>query len=52
VTRGGKKPLFVELTSNFADASGVAVPIPVCAFKKLNVKTEKNMTIIFFILTI
>jgi hypothetical protein len=28
---GGKKPLLVENTSNFAEASGVVVPIPVCA---------------------
>ena len=33
VTRGGKKPLLVELTSNFADGSGVVVPIPVCAIE-------------------
>jgi hypothetical protein len=31
VTRGGKKPLFVALTSNFADACGVVVPMPVWA---------------------
>jgi hypothetical protein len=28
-TRGGKKPLFEEVTSSFADALGVEVPIPV-----------------------
>jgi hypothetical protein len=33
VTRGGKKPLLVELKSNFADGSGVVVPIPVCAIE-------------------
>jgi O-succinylbenzoate synthase len=31
VTRGGRKPLLVELTSNLADASGELVPMPVCA---------------------
>lgn len=50
VMRGGKKPLFVELTSNFAEASGVVVPIPVCAFNKLNIKVAKNSIISFFIL--
>ena len=33
VTRGGKKPLLVELKSNFADGSGVVVPIAVCAIE-------------------
>ena len=31
-TRGGKKPLSVAVTSNFAEALGVVVPIPVCAY--------------------
>jgi hypothetical protein len=29
VTLGGKKPLFVDDTSNLAEACGVVVPIPV-----------------------
>jgi hypothetical protein len=29
--RGGKNPLFEEVTSNLADASGVVVPMPVWA---------------------
>jgi hypothetical protein len=29
--RGGKKPLFVDETSSFAEASGVVVPMPVWA---------------------
>ena len=29
VTRGGRNPLLVDVTSNLADASGVVVPIPV-----------------------
>ena len=28
-TRGGKNPLLVDVTSNFAEGSGVVVPIPV-----------------------
>ena len=28
-TRGGKKPMVDELTSNFAEALGVVVPMPV-----------------------
>ena len=28
VILGGKNPLFVDVTSNFAEASGVVVPIP------------------------
>jgi hypothetical protein len=33
VTRGGKNPLFEEVTSSLADASGVVVPMPVWAYK-------------------
>jgi len=40
----------VENTSNFAEALGVVVPIPVWAFNKLNIKTEINMVSNFFIL--
>jgi hypothetical protein len=29
--RGGKNPLLVALTSSFAEACGVLVPMPVCA---------------------
>jgi hypothetical protein len=51
-TRGGKNPLLVALTSNFAEASGVLVPIPVCAFamtvKKIKL-TPINILIIYFI---
>jgi hypothetical protein len=31
-TRGGKNPLFVELTSSLAEAWGVVVPMPVWAY--------------------
>jgi hypothetical protein len=49
VTRGGKKPCVEELTSNFADALGVVVPIPVCALAKFVESKIDNMKIIFFI---
>ena len=41
-TRGGRNPLLVELTSNFADASGVVVPIPVwaCAIIQANTRAK------------
>ena len=42
VTRGGKKPLLVALTSNFAEASGVVVPIPVCASPIKERHNKKN----------
>ena len=47
-TRGGKKPLSVANTSNFADAFGVEVPIPVwdSAAKEIN-----NKNIVFFMLS-
>ncbi|MBL0357718.1 MAG: hypothetical protein IPP72_12915 [Chitinophagaceae bacterium] len=32
VIRGGNNPLLVELTSSTADALGVLVPTPTCAF--------------------
>jgi hypothetical protein len=41
VTRGGKNPLLEALTSNFAEASGVVVPIPVWAFP-INEKNDKR----------
>jgi hypothetical protein len=45
VTRGGKKPLLVDETSNFAEACGVVVPMPVWA----NTLTEiKKKNTIFF----
>jgi hypothetical protein len=43
VTRGGKNPLLFEYTSNFAEASGVVVPIPVWA----NPTKPKNKNIIY-----
>ena len=49
VTRGGKKPLSVAYTSNFAEAFGVFVPIPVCAFALTNVQLANNMNTTFFI---
>jgi hypothetical protein len=47
VTRGGKNPLFEEETSNFADASGVVVPMPVWANKL--VENNKKRRILFMI---
>ena len=49
VIRGGKKPLVIELASNTAEASGVAVPIPTCAYKHICSKTKMgNKKIGFF----
>jgi hypothetical protein len=50
VTRGGNNPLLVALTSNFAEASGVVVPIPVWAFPLRNTKNNAIITIPLFIL--
>jgi hypothetical protein len=47
VTLGGKNPLFEEETSNFADASGVVVPMPVWANKL--VENNKKRRILFMI---
>jgi hypothetical protein len=38
---GGRNPWVVDATSNFADAFGDVVPIPVCAFKKEKDKTNR-----------
>jgi hypothetical protein len=50
VTRGGKKPLFVELTSNFADVCGVLVPIPVWALVITTNKAQKRSVYVFIVL--
>ena len=49
-TRGGKNPCVDELTSNFAEALGVVVPIPVWE-KALNDtnKRKTNFLILFFL---
>jgi hypothetical protein len=44
VTRGGRKPLLVEVTSNFAEASGVVVPMPVWANKPVD-KNKKRINL-------
>jgi hypothetical protein len=41
-TLGGKNPLVVLVTSNLADASGLFVPIPTCAFIVSPVKNKDN----------
>jgi hypothetical protein len=49
---GGKKPLLVENTSNLAEASGVEVPIPVCAFTdivKQNIDSKIQIGFIFVV---
>jgi hypothetical protein len=46
VIRGGNKPLVVLETSNAAEAAGVVVPIPICAFTKL-ITTNRNPVRIF-----
>ncbi len=51
-TRGGKKPCVDELTSNFADALGVVVPIPVCAFKQNEKKIKEIIISDFFMIII
>jgi hypothetical protein len=51
VILGGKNPLVVLLTSNRADAAGVAVPIPTCAYKHNCSKTKMgNTKIVFFMI--
>ena len=50
VILGGKKPWFVEATSNLAEGLGVVVPIPVWAFPVKNAKPKTNTTILFFLL--
>jgi hypothetical protein len=47
--RGGKNPLFEEVTSNLADASGVVVPMPVWA--NAAEETNKKSMISGFILS-
>jgi hypothetical protein len=50
VILGIKIPLVVELTSSFADESGVVVPIPVWAFPLRKTKHKNKMTTDFFII--
>jgi len=47
--RGGKNPLLVALTSNFAEASGVVVPIPVWACNAIELIQQSKATIFFII---
>jgi hypothetical protein len=49
VILGGKNPFVVELTSNCADALGVLVPTPTCAWVKVvTTNSKKKMKIDFF----
>jgi hypothetical protein len=47
VTLGGKNPLLVAYTSNFADALGVVVPIPVWANNPTEIKLIKTKSTCF-----
>jgi hypothetical protein len=50
VIRGGKKPLLVEVTSSFAEALGVAVPMPTfCAFAARFKKSKARSKYLNFI---
>jgi hypothetical protein len=47
VIRGGKNPLFVELISNFAEASGEVVPMPVWENAPKEINKKKTIFFIF-----
>jgi hypothetical protein len=48
---GGKKPLLVLLTSNWADAAGVVVPIPTFCPLAVPINTKSNENEINFLIT-
>ena len=49
LTRGGKKPWFVEDTSSFAEEAGDVVPTPTCACVNVTVTKSKKLIKIDFL---